>query len=114
MCHGAGGLAAQYRFGARTGGSNIISGMILLFVALFFGSQDLINILPIGALGILLLFSGVELCKSAFKTSHYIFVIVTGIIVLLYNIAVALVVMVIVHIILSKTNIFQGFTNIKR
>ncbi|NQU03987.1 MAG: sulfate transporter [Syntrophaceae bacterium] len=35
MCTGAGGLAAQYRFGARTGGSNIISGIILLPVALF-------------------------------------------------------------------------------
>jgi len=35
MCHGAGGLAAQYRFGARTGWSNIISGLILLPIALY-------------------------------------------------------------------------------
>ena len=41
MCYGAGGLAAQYRFGARTGGSNIISGMILLPIALFFASPEI-------------------------------------------------------------------------
>jgi len=35
MCHGAGSLAADYRFGARTGGTNIISGLLLLPVALF-------------------------------------------------------------------------------
>ncbi|MDO8840806.1 putative sulfate/molybdate transporter, partial [Methanocalculus sp.] len=29
MCHGAGGLAAQYRFGARTGGANIIAGVLI-------------------------------------------------------------------------------------
>ncbi|MFW6437772.1 MAG: putative sulfate/molybdate transporter, partial [Armatimonadota bacterium] len=28
MCHGAGGLAGQYYFGARTGGANIIEGLI--------------------------------------------------------------------------------------
>ena len=28
MCHGAGGLAAQYRFGARTGGSVIMLGAL--------------------------------------------------------------------------------------
>lgn len=34
MCHGAGGMAAHYRFGARTGGSDIMIG--LLFVAISF------------------------------------------------------------------------------
>jgi len=46
MCHGAGGLAAQYRFGARTGGSNIISGLILLPIALFFASPEFVAIIP--------------------------------------------------------------------
>ncbi len=38
MCHGAGGLAAHYRFGARTGGSNIMIGLIFVFIALAFGT----------------------------------------------------------------------------
>ncbi|MGQ9629950.1 MAG: putative sulfate/molybdate transporter [bacterium] len=28
MCHGAGGLAGRYYFGARTGGTNILEGVI--------------------------------------------------------------------------------------
>ena len=28
MCHGAGGLAGQYYFGARTGGASILEGLI--------------------------------------------------------------------------------------
>jgi hypothetical protein len=34
MCHGAGGLAGQYYFGARTGGTNIIEGVIEIVWAL--------------------------------------------------------------------------------
>jgi hypothetical protein len=37
LCHGAGGLAAHYRFGARTAGSNLIIGLIFLLLALFPG-----------------------------------------------------------------------------
>src|SRR5690606_21958047 len=37
MCHGAGGMAAQVRFGARTGGAPVIFGVVLLVLALFFG-----------------------------------------------------------------------------
>jgi len=35
MCHGAGGLAGQYYFGARTGGTNIIEGIIEISMGLF-------------------------------------------------------------------------------
>lgn len=35
MCHGAGGMAAQYRFGTRTGSSNICACVILLVIAIF-------------------------------------------------------------------------------
>ena len=34
MCHGAGGVAAHYRFGARTGGSNLMIGVLFLIIAL--------------------------------------------------------------------------------
>jgi len=34
-CHGAGGLAGQYYFGARTGGTNIIEGLIEIAMGLF-------------------------------------------------------------------------------
>jgi hypothetical protein len=35
-CHGSGGMAGHYRFGARTGGSINISGGIYLVLGLFF------------------------------------------------------------------------------
>ncbi len=63
MCHGAGGLAAHYRFGARTGGSNLIIGVLLVGVALVFGRTGiyLLSSIPNAVLGLLLLFAGLEL-----------------------------------------------------
>jgi MFS superfamily sulfate permease-like transporter len=37
ICHGAGGMAGHVRFGARTGGSLVMLGSILLVLGLFFG-----------------------------------------------------------------------------
>ncbi|MBF0449946.1 MAG: putative sulfate/molybdate transporter [Candidatus Magnetomorum sp.] len=63
MCHGAGGLAAHYRFGARTGGSNIMIGAVFLVSGLFLGklSFALLSCLPNAVFGTLLLFAGLEL-----------------------------------------------------
>jgi SulP family sulfate permease len=63
MCHGAGGLAAMYRFGARTAGANIIIGAIFLVLALFLGENALafLNLVPLSLLGVLLVFSGAQL-----------------------------------------------------
>jgi len=60
MCHGAGGLAAQYRFGARTGGSIVFLGIAKIALALLFGSS-LLNLMiafPSSILGAMLLFAG--------------------------------------------------------
>lgn len=66
LCHGAGGLAAHYRFGARTAGSNIMIGAVFFALAVFFGSRSLvfINLLPLSILGVLLLFAGSQLCLT--------------------------------------------------
>ena len=63
LCHGAGGLAAHYRFGARTGGSNLMIGTLFLLLALFLGDQVLavVNLLPMAILGVLLIFAGSQL-----------------------------------------------------
>lgn len=39
LCHGAGGLAAQYLFGARTGGALLMEGLIELSLGLFFSDS---------------------------------------------------------------------------
>jgi SulP family sulfate permease len=63
MCHGAGGLASRYRFGARTGGSNLIIGAVFIVLALLLGEHlmGVIYLLPMSALGILLIFAGAQL-----------------------------------------------------
>ena len=63
LCHGAGGLAAHYRFGARTAGSNIFIGGLFLALAFFLGSHalSLVYLVPMAVLGVLLLFAGSQL-----------------------------------------------------
>ena len=64
MCHGAGGLQSQYRFGARTGLAPIILGIVgVLIIALGFADHAvaLFEIIPIGAVGALLILAGTEL-----------------------------------------------------
>jgi len=102
MCHGAGGLAAQYRFGARTGGSNIISGMILLPIALFFASPEFVAIIPLGVFGALLVFVAVELGKHSLKTSSYIVTITIAILALIFNMTIAFIVGMVLAYSLTK------------
>lgn len=68
MCHGAGGLAAQYSFGARTGGSVVMLGIIKLLLGLFIGGF-LLHVLqsyPYAILAPMLIFAGIELAKTCF------------------------------------------------
>ncbi len=66
-CHGSGGLAGQYRFGARTGGSVVMLGTAKILLALLFGSAavTILTLYPASVLGILLAFAGVELTLPA-------------------------------------------------
>ena len=63
MCHGAGGLAGQYRFGARTSGSILFLGATKVLLAVFFGASlmGLCRAFPASMLGVMLAFSGLEL-----------------------------------------------------
>ena len=60
MCHGAGGLAAQYRFGGRTGWSNAIAGLVLVAIAFFASSEGAVALFPTGLLAALLLVVALE------------------------------------------------------
>jgi MFS superfamily sulfate permease-like transporter len=66
VCHGAGGLAGQYRFGARHGLSVVLLGTAKIILGLLLGSSlvQLLAQYPIGLLGVLLLFSGLELAMA--------------------------------------------------
>ncbi|KAK6795817.1 hypothetical protein RDI58_009272 [Solanum bulbocastanum] len=66
-CHGAGGLAGQYRFGGRSGASVAFLGLGKLVLGLVFGSSfvRILSQFPIGILGVLLLFAGIELAMAS-------------------------------------------------
>lgn len=67
VCHGAGGLAGQYRFGARSGASVVFLGVGKLVLGLAFGNSfvRILSQFPIGILGVLLLFAGIELSMAS-------------------------------------------------
>ncbi len=66
LCHGAGGLAAHYRFGARTPGSNVIIGAIFIFLAVLLGVNilSILYLIPMAVLGVLLIFAGAQLALT--------------------------------------------------
>jgi hypothetical protein len=66
MCHGAGGLAAHHRFGARTGGAPLMLGLALLVLALLphGAGLALLAAIPAAGLGALLLVASFELAAS--------------------------------------------------
>lgn len=67
MCHGAGGMAGHVRFGARTGGSSIILGGMLLFAGLFFSSSitTIFKVFPPALLGVILFLAGIQLAMGS-------------------------------------------------
>ena len=85
LCHGAGGMAGHVRFGARTGGSLVMLGAIMMVLALFF-SQSVglfFQIFPKAVLGVILFFAGAELAISSRdigsrKEDFYVMLVVAG------------------------------------
>jgi hypothetical protein len=63
VCHGSGGLAGHYTFGARTGGSLVIYGSLYVVAGLFFAGTFalLVRVFPLPILGVLLLFEATAL-----------------------------------------------------
>jgi MFS superfamily sulfate permease-like transporter len=85
MCHGAGGMAGHVRFGAKTGGSLVILGTIVIIMALFLSDSIAIifKVFPTSILGVILFFAGTELALSirdigTKKSDVYVMLAVAG------------------------------------
>ena len=89
MCHGAGGLAGQYRYGARTGGANIYAGLIFIVLALFFTSPQVLSLIAVGVLGALLVFVGIEMGRHSLKTDSLAVTVVIGLLALVSSMTLA-------------------------
>jgi MFS superfamily sulfate permease-like transporter len=73
MCHGSGGLAGQYYFGARTGGTNILEGLIEVSLGVFLG-QSLLAILsafPMPLVGGMMFMVGIQMALPAAKLRRW-------------------------------------------
>jgi hypothetical protein len=70
LCHGSGGLAGQYTFGARTGGANIIEGSLEVFLGLLLGSSIalIFGSFPLGIIGSMMLFVGYKLILRGYQS----------------------------------------------
>ena len=95
MCHGSGGLAGKYAFGARTGGANLILGGVYLGGALIVG---VVAAFPMAVLGVLLIIVAAQLGRSALATDQLMLTVGVGVLALLVNIGVAFVVGVAVSV----------------
>jgi SulP family sulfate permease len=85
LCHGAGGLAAHYRFGARSAGSNLMIGALFILFTLVLGHRilALFNLIPMAILGVLLLFAGSQLALTILDVKErkelFVVVVILGI-----------------------------------
>jgi hypothetical protein len=98
MCHGAGGMAAHYRFGARTGGADLMIGVLFVLLS-FIATSAMLAIVPVGILGTLLFFAGAELLRSAAKTDLIVITVVMGIVTLLADPTVGLAAGIVLYLI---------------
>ncbi|MCC7572384.1 MAG: putative sulfate/molybdate transporter [Candidatus Methanofastidiosum sp.] len=109
MCHGAGGLAGQYTFGARTGGANIMEGSIEISLGLFLSKSilNLFSVFSMSIVGAMLLYVSYELVKLVqdIKSNSEIFVmILTAIISVVSNMAIGFITGILVFNIIKKVN----------
>jgi MFS superfamily sulfate permease-like transporter len=107
LCHGSGGLAAQYAFGARSGGSMIIEGSIEIILGLFF-SDILFTFFirfPQAILGAMLFYTALLLGRISFKEVNkrsMIVVVVSALFCFFINITIGFFVGLVLYLIFKK------------
>ncbi|ARS90065.1 putative sulfate/molybdate transporter [Natrarchaeobaculum aegyptiacum] len=107
MCHGSGGLAGKYAFGARTAGANVLLGIGYLALA-FVAAGALLAAFPVALLGVLLVVVALELGRAAFApvgvgdVQSLALVVGVGVVGLLVNVGVAFVLGAVVYWVLSR------------
>ena len=102
MCHGAGGMAGHVQFGARTGGSSIILGSVLLGAGLFLSSSigTIFRMFPQSVLGVILFLAGLQLALGSRDTGTEKadrFVVLATAALAIWNVGVAVLFGILVH-----------------
>jgi SulP family sulfate permease len=97
MCHGAGGLVVQHRFGARTGLAPALFGIACLSLGALFGPDalGLLAVLPLAAVGALLVIAGTDLAYNKrlrrSRPDGLVVIFLTGLTCVIVNVAAGLV-----------------------
>jgi hypothetical protein len=99
MCHGSGGLAGKYAFGARTGGANLVLAVLYAGAALVAG---LWTGFPLAMLGVLLLAVAWQLATVALDSAAKPLVVGMAVLAVLTNVGVAFVAGVAGHALLRR------------
>ena len=96
MCHGAGGLVVQHRFGARSGLAPAVFGTTCLALGLLLGPNalPLLELLPLAAVGSLLLIAGADLALTRrlrrASPDRLVVIVLTGVVCVVFNVALGL------------------------
>ncbi|MFX1275972.1 MAG: putative sulfate/molybdate transporter [Promethearchaeota archaeon] len=107
LCHGSGGLAAQYAFGARTGGSMILEGLMEIIFGLFF-SQSILMLFtnfPQAILGAMLFYTAILLGKVSFKDFNkkkFPIILISAIFCFMFNVLIGFLIGILLLIIYNK------------
>lgn len=97
MCHGSGGIAGKYAFGARTAGANIILGVGYIAVALL--AVGLVVEYPVSMLGVILVLIGLQLGRTSLEQAEtYPLVLGIGILGVVLNLGVAFVIGILLYL----------------
>ena len=107
LCHGSGGLMAQYAFGARTGGSMILEGIMEIILGFFFSEALflLFTEFPIAILGAMLIYTAILLGNIAFRDFNiktFPIILISAIICFFINIALGFLIGLILYLIFKK------------
>ena len=98
MCHGSGGVAGKYAFGARTAGANLVLGAGYVAVAIL--GAGLVSAYPVAVLGVILVLVALQLAKTSVdRAEEYALVVGIGLVGVLVNLGVAFVLGAAVHLI---------------
>ncbi|RBI60243.1 sulfate transporter [halophilic archaeon] len=100
MCHGSGGVAGKYAFGARTAGSNLILGGIYAGTALL--AVGIVAAFPLAMLGVILVLIAFELGQAGLETRNIPLTVGIGVVGVVTNVGVAFIIGILGYHILER------------
>lgn len=106
MCHGSGGLAGKYAFGARSATANLLLGGLYAVAAI--GAVGLVARFPMAILGVVLALVALQLARTALDTEDVVLTVAVGLVGLLIDIGVAFVLGTVVALALGRAEATDG------